>query len=133
PDFADGWFRSGDLARCDAEGRYEVVGRCKDMIISGGENIYPAEIEHLVASVPVVAECAVVGLPDARWGEVPVLAVVLRSGAEWDEAQLRNAYTQRLARFKQPRRLVQMASLPKTALGKVQKSRLVAMLQDPAG
>jgi len=133
PDFTDGWFRSGDLARCDAEGRFEVVGRCKDMIISGGENIYPAEIEHLVASVPAVAECAVVGLPDARWGEVPVLAVVLRSGAEWDEAQLRNAYTQRLARFKQPRRLVQMASLPKTALGKVQKSRLVAMLQDPAG
>jgi fatty-acyl-CoA synthase len=128
PSFRDGWFHSGDLARADADGLYEVVGRSKDMIITAGENIYPAEIENLVCGVPGVAECAVVALPDARWGEVPVLAVVARPGATLDPEVLRATFETRLARYKHPHRIILLDALPKTALGKVQKSRLAERL-----
>jgi fatty-acyl-CoA synthase len=126
--FAGGWFRTGDLARVDGDGFYEIVGRARELIISGGENIHPAEIEHLVAERPEVAECAVVGLADARWGEVPVLAVVLRSGAALDEAALQALFEARLARFKHPRRVVVIDALPRTALGKVQRAQLAQQL-----
>jgi fatty-acyl-CoA synthase len=126
--FADGWFRSGDLARCDAEGWFEIVGRCNELIISGGENIHPAEVEQLAAERPEVAECALVGLPDARWGEVPVLALVLRPKAVFDAAALQALFDARLARFKHPRRVVLLASLPRTALGKVQRAALARQL-----
>jgi fatty-acyl-CoA synthase len=128
PDFVDGWFHTGDLARRDAQGHHEVVGRRKDMIISGGENIYPAEIENLVATVPGVVDCAVVGLPDSRWGEVPVLVVQPGPGVRLSEATLRAAVEPRLARYKHPRHVVLKAELPRTALGKVQKAALVAAL-----
>ena len=126
PDFVDGWFRSGDLARLGADDRYEIVGRSKDMIISGGENIYPAEIENLVIAVQGVGDCAVIGLPDERWGETPVLCIVPAPGMALELAEVRAAYEHKLARYKHPRRLVQLPSLPKTALGKVQKSALLA-------
>ena len=129
PSFREGWFHSGDLARRDGQGRYEVVGRLKDMIISGGENIYPAEIENLVASLPGLQEFAVVGLPDPQWGEVVVLALVREPGAALEEPQVRRALEGRLARFKHPKRIVFVESLPKTALGKVRKPELVARLQ----
>jgi fatty-acyl-CoA synthase len=129
PDFVDGWFHSGDRARRDPQGRYEVVGRSKDMIISGGENIYPAEIENLVSGLAGVAECAVVGLPDERWGETPVLAVVAQAGVTIDLQQVRAAYESQLARFKHPRRVLLLPSLPKTALGKVQKAELAARIR----
>jgi fatty-acyl-CoA synthase len=122
------WFHSGDLACRDAQGRYTVVGRSKELIISGGENIYPAEIENLVASLPGVADCAVVGMPDPRWGEVPWLAVVARPGAAQDDAAVRASYETRLARFKHPQRVVWCESLPKTALGKVRRNLLTQQL-----
>lgn len=125
---ADGWFHTGDLARRHADGCYEIVGRSKELIISGGENIHPAEIENLVAALPGVAECAVVGLPDARWGEVPVLAVVPRPGAEPQPEAWLAAIEPQLARFKLPRRVVVVGELPKTALGKVQRAQLAAHL-----
>ena len=124
PAFAGGWFRSGDLAECDAEGYFEIVGRSKDLIISGGENIHPAEIENLALGDPAVADAAVVGLPDARWGEVPVLALVARPGSVLNLDRLRAVFAAQLARFKQPQRIVVLDALPKTALGKVQKSEL---------
>jgi fatty-acyl-CoA synthase len=130
PAFRDGWFRSGDLARRRPDGFYEIVGRSKDMIISGGENIYPAEIENLVAAVPGVAECAVVALPDAHWGEVPVLAVVAAQGSTVELGRVRAAYESRLARFKHPRDVRILAELPKTALGKVRKTELAQRLLD---
>jgi fatty-acyl-CoA synthase len=133
PAFADGWFRTGDLARVDAEGFHEIVGRTRDLIISGGENIHPAEIENLALSDPAVAEAAVVGLPDSRWGEVPVLALVIRDGAAFDEARLRALFERRLARFKHPRRIVVVDSLPRTALGKVRKSSLARDLAQAGG
>ncbi len=122
--FEGGWFKTGDLATVDDAGHHRIVGRRKDVIISGGENIDPAEIENLVAGVEGVAECAVVGIPDARWGEVPVVVVVRATGAQVTEVHVRAAWVDRLARFKHPQRIVFVASLPKTALGKVQRSLL---------
>lgn len=132
PAFADGWFHTGDLARCDDDGFYEIVGRSKDMIISGGENVYPAEIENLLADCPMIAEAAVVGEPDARWGEVVVAVVVRKPGAELDAAQVLQLFDGHLARFKHPKRVLFCEVLPKTALGKVQKAGLLAALNKPA-
>jgi fatty-acyl-CoA synthase len=130
---AHGWFATGDLARLDQDGFVTVVGRSRDLIISGGENIYPAEIENLVGAWPGVAEAAVVGLPDPRWGEVPVLVLVARPGAVLDLVGLQACLVQQLARYKQPRRVVVAAGLPKTALGKVQKALLCASLLSTGG
>jgi len=126
--FVDGWFATGDLACADADGWVTVVGRSKDLIISGGENIHPAEIENLAAAWPGVAEAAVVGVADARWGEVPVLVLVARPGQAVDLDALRGHFEQRLARFKHPRRIVLADALPRTALGKVQKVALAALV-----
>jgi fatty-acyl-CoA synthase len=122
--FEDGWFKTGDLARRDEAGFYWVVGRSKDMIISGGENIYPAEIENILAECPDVLEAAVVGMPDERWGEVVVAAIVKKPESALDAAGIVHLLAGRLARFKQPRRVVFLSSLPKSALGKVQKPAL---------
>lgn len=127
--FGDGWFRSGDLARIDADGYYEIVGRAKELIISGGENIHPAEIENIALADAAVGEAAVVGLPDAQWGEVAVLAVVARTGAVVDVARLQAALAAQLGRFKRPRRIVVLDALPRTALGKVRKADLALDLQ----
>ncbi|MES2937238.1 MAG: AMP-binding protein [Pseudomonadota bacterium] len=121
---AQGWFRTGDLARRHDDGSYAIVGRIKDLIISGGENIHPAEIENALAEHPAVAECAAFGLPDAQWGEVVAVAVVRNPGAQADEAVLAAYLAQRIARYKLPRRWVWMDALPKTALGKVQRKLL---------
>ncbi|MDE2047896.1 MAG: AMP-binding protein [Betaproteobacteria bacterium] len=125
---ASGWFHTGDVAERAADGSYRVVGRVKDMIISGGENIYPAEIEHVIAAHPDVAEVAVLGIPDPQWGEVALACVVRRPGAALDEAALRSALQAslqaRLARYKQPRQWLFIDALPKTALGKVRKDAL---------
>ena len=129
PSFRDGWFRSGDLARVDEEGFYWVVGRSKDMIISGGENVYPAELESILADCPDIAEAAVVGLPDEKWGEVVVAAVVRRPGASLDQAAVLALFDGRLARYKHPRRVVFVESLPKSAIGKVQKVELRRLLE----
>ncbi len=125
PGFVDGWFRSGDLARQDAQGNYWIVGRSRDMIISGGENIYPAEIENLLVAHADILEAAVIGQPDARWGEVVVAILVRRPGATLDAAGVLALLEGRIARFKLPRRILFRDALPKTALGKVQKSLLL--------
>jgi len=122
--FHDGWFRTGDLARRDAGGFFWIAGRSKDVIISGGENIYPAELENVLADCDGIAEHAVIGIDDAKWGEAACACVVRRPGAALDEASVLALFRDRLARFKHPRRVVFLESLPKTALGKVQKSEL---------
>ncbi len=126
----EGWFHTGDLARQDADGSYWVVGRAKDMLISGGENIYPAEIENLLAAQPGVLECAVIGLPDAKWGEVVAACVVLAPNADpaQMQEQLSQALSGQLARYKLPSQWHFLRELPKTALGKVQKAQLLAQL-----
>ena len=126
---AEGFFHSGDLARQDTDGSHVVVGRAKDMIISGGENIYPAEIEQLLAEHPWVAECAVVGRPDERWGEACVAVVVLRENAPEDwQGGVSAALEGRLARYKWPRHWHRVDALPRTALGKVVKPAIRAWL-----
>jgi len=124
----DGWFRTGDLGRLDDDACLTIGGRSKDMIISGGENIYPAEIENRMMGHPAVAECTVVGLPDARWGERVVAVVVLRDQVVASDDVLLAPVRERLARYKHPREVVRLPSLPKTALGKVQKGLLKEQL-----
>lgn len=127
----DGWFHTGDMGYLDATGCLQIVGRNKDMIISGGENIYPAEIENALATFPGLLECAVVGLPDERWGEVPVLALVRAATAEGhklSEKAVKAHLEAKIARFKLPRRVVFREELPKSALGKVQKPILQQQL-----
>ncbi len=125
PSFQDGWFASGDLAYQDDAGFFHVVGRSKDMIISGGENVYPAELENVLADCSDILEAAVVGLEDARWGEAAVAVVVRMPGAQIDAASVMQLFDGRLARFKHPRRIVFVDALPKTALGKVRKTELI--------
>jgi fatty-acyl-CoA synthase len=121
-----GWFRSGDIAIRDDEGHLRIVDRKKDMFISGGENVYPAEVENALYAHPAVAECAVIGVPDERWGEVGRVFVVLREGHELDQAELERFLTGRLARYKIPHSLVRVAVLPRTASGKLLKKQLRA-------
>lgn len=123
---ADGWFATGDLAQQAADGSWRIIGRAQDLIIAGGENIHPAEIEEALAAHPAIAECAAFGLPDPRWGERVAVAVVLRPGRPADAAELQAHLQQRLARFKLPRRWLFVGQLPKTALGKVQRRQLAS-------
>jgi fatty-acyl-CoA synthase len=116
----DGWYRTGDLATRDADGHFFIHDRKKNLIISGGENIYPAEIERVLCAHPAVADAAVIGRPDPRWQEAPVAYVILRDGAAVDALALRTYLRGQLARFKVPRDILFVDSLPRTALGKVQ-------------
>ncbi|MEP6790385.1 MAG: AMP-binding protein [Ramlibacter sp.] len=125
---AQGWFATGDLATLCADGSFTIVGRAKDLIISGGENIHPAEIEALLSEHPDVVECAAFGLPDARWGEVVAVAVVLKAGAQLSDEALGTHLGPRLARFKLPRRWLRLDALPRTALGKVQRQALAKLV-----
>ncbi|WP_329415321.1 long-chain fatty acid--CoA ligase [Streptomyces sp. NBC_00704] len=122
--FVDGWFRSGDAARVDEDGYVHIVDRIKDMIISGGENIYPAEIEDLLLTHPDIAECAVIGVADDRWGEVPRAVVVPREGASLDPDAVLASLAGRLAKYKIPKSVVVADALPRTASGKLLKSRV---------
>ena len=105
-----------------------MVGRTKDMIISGGENIYPAEIENLLADCPLILEAAVIGQADEKWGEVAVAVVVKMPDSALDAAGVMKLLDGKLARFKHPRSVLFVESLPKTALGKIQKSELAALI-----
>jgi malonyl-CoA/methylmalonyl-CoA synthetase len=120
--FHDGWFRTGDLADRSADGYFTLRGRASDLIISGGFNIYPREIEELLLEQPGVREAAVVGASDDRRGEVPVAYIV--PDGDIDATRLREACTQGLASFKVPRGFVRVDALPRNALGKVQKHLL---------
>lgn len=121
--FAGGWFHSGDLVRMDDEGYVWVVDRKKDMIISGGENVYCAEVENVLADHPDIAEVAVIGRAHERWGEVPVaVAAVTRPGLTL--ADLDEFLNERLARYKQPKALEIVDALPRNPAGKVLKTEL---------
>ncbi len=120
----DGFFHTGDLAKYDDEGYFFIVGRKKDMFISGGENVYPAEIEKVLYSHPAVHMCAVVGVPDPKWGEVGVACVVSKPDMDADEKELIAFMKGRLASFKVPKRVVFMDELPVSGAGKILKREL---------
>jgi len=119
-----GWFYTGDLARVDAEGYFYIVDRKKDMYISGGENVYPAEVENVLYQHPAVQECAVIGIPDSRWGEVGRALVVLRPSTQLDEPTLIAFCRERLASYKTPKSIYFLPELPHNASGKVVKPEL---------
>jgi malonyl-CoA/methylmalonyl-CoA synthetase len=128
--FRDGWFRTGDLATRSQDGYYTLCGRQSDLIISGGFNIYPREIEEFLEEQPEIVEAAVKGVADRARGEVPVAFVVVR--ADFDAAVVEARCRASLASFKVPRRFVVVDSLPRNALGKVQK-RLLPLATDEHG
>jgi fatty-acyl-CoA synthase len=122
--FRDGWLWTGDLARQDERGLYSIVGRRKEMFISGGENVYPAEIESALYQLDEIAECAVLGVTDPRWGEVGLAAVALRPGAKPDAESLKQRLREKLAAYKLPRAFLFLGALPKTGAGKIDKPAL---------
>ncbi|AHK27579.1 2-succinylbenzoate--CoA ligase [Rhodococcus opacus PD630] len=122
--FDGGWFHSGDLVRVDSDGFVYVVDRKKDMIISGGENIYCAEVENALAAHPNIVDVAVIGRADERWGEVPVAVVVPRAGAALEVDALADWLDGRVARYKRPKFVEVLPQLPRNASGKVVKGVL---------
>jgi malonyl-CoA/methylmalonyl-CoA synthetase len=126
----DGFFRSGDLGHRDQDGYIHISGRSKDLIISGGLNVYPAEVEAAIDAIPGVAECAVIGVPHADFGEAVVAVVITSNGAPIDEGTVQTALKDRLAKFKQPKRVFIVSSLPKNVMGKIEKASLRAQFSD---
>ncbi|MFZ7945016.1 acyl-CoA synthetase [Neobacillus sp. 19] len=123
----DGWIQTGDLAKRDEQGFYYIVGRKKDIIISGGENIYPLEIEQLLAAHPAIDEVAVLGLPDEKWGEVVVAFITLKQTYTLQEEELKLYCESKLGRYKIPKQFMHVEELPKTHVGKIDKKKLKEM------
>jgi malonyl-CoA/methylmalonyl-CoA synthetase len=121
---SDGWFKTGDVGQVDAEGYVTIVGRSKDLIITGGYNVYPAEIEGFLNEMPGVAESAVIGVPHADFGEAVIAVVVPRPGVEPDPAALIAGLKARIANFKVPKQIFVVPELPRNTMGKVQKNLL---------
>jgi malonyl-CoA/methylmalonyl-CoA synthetase len=120
----DLWFKTGDVGRIDADGFVTIVGRSKDLIISGGYNVYPAEIEGVINELPGVAESAVIGVPHPDFGEAVVAVVVPRPGAKLDGAAIAAQLRQQIANFKLPKQVFVVPELPRNSMGKVQKNLL---------
>jgi len=122
----EGWFHTGDIGYCDEDGFLFIADRLKDMVITGGENVYPAEVESVLYDHPAISEIAVIGLPDEQWGESVVAVAALKDGHTLDLEELREFATERLARYKLPRRLEIVPALPRNPAGKVLKFELRA-------
>jgi malonyl-CoA/methylmalonyl-CoA synthetase len=127
---ADGYFITGDLAQVDDDGYIHIVGRAKDLVISGGFNVYPKEVETEIDAIEGVLESAVFGVPHADFGEAVTAAVVRRPGAAVTESAILSALSRRLAKFKAPKQIVLVDSLPRNAMGKVQKAALREAYRD---
>jgi long-chain acyl-CoA synthetase len=121
---ADGWFRTGDAGYLDSDGYLFLTDRIKDMIVSGGENVYPFEIENILADHAAVADVAVIGVPDSKWGEAVKAIVVLNHGATADDAELIEWCRQRIAHYKSPRSIDFVTELPRNPSGKLLKRQL---------
>jgi long-chain acyl-CoA synthetase len=127
----DGWLRTGDLGRLDPDGYLTLAGRSKELIVSGGSNVYPREVEDVLVAHPGVAQAAVIGRPDPEWGEVVVAVVVPAQGTTFDPAELDRHCLAHIARFKRPRRYEVVPDLPRNAYGKVLKTRLLTPMGTP--
>ncbi|MBX2870567.1 MAG: AMP-binding protein [Saprospiraceae bacterium] len=126
------WFKTGDRVREDEEGYLFVVDRIKNMFISGGENVYPAEVERVLLSHPAIAEAAVIGVPDVKWGEVGRAYLCLKEESSCEPAEVRNFCTERLAKFKVPKQIVFLVELPKNDTGKIDRKRLKTEAKSPS-
>jgi fatty-acyl-CoA synthase len=127
---AEGWFHTGDLASRDEDGFFYIAGRSKDMIISGGVNIYPAEIEKELLDHPAIAEVSVIGTTDEKWGEVPIAVVALKAGASISDLELIDFLRPRINKIKLPRQVIFIEALPRNAYGKVLKLELQNRLRN---
>jgi len=123
----EGWIHTGDLAKRDEQGFYYIVGRKKEMIITGGENVYPLEIEHWLAAHPAIDEVAVIGLPDEKWGEVVAAFITLKQTNNIQEDELKMYCESKLGRYKIPKQFIHLEELPKTHVGKIDKLKLKKM------
>jgi fatty-acyl-CoA synthase len=120
----EGWFYTGDIARQDEDGYFYISGRFKDMIISGGENVYAAEVEAVLTEHPAINECALIGQPDEKWGEVGLVIAVMAPKQTTTETELQDYCRQHLARYKVPKRIIFADALPYSPYGKVIKAEL---------
>ncbi|PLS01157.1 AMP-binding protein [Neobacillus cucumis] len=120
----DGWIYTGDLARRDEEGYFYIVGRKKDMIITGGENVYPLEIEHWLNAHPEINEAAVIGLPDEKWGEVVAAFISIKKPSSLEDQELKSYCESKFGRYKIPKQFIRLEELPKTHVGKIDKKQL---------
>jgi fatty-acyl-CoA synthase len=125
--FYDGWLCTGDLAKKDSDGYFYIVGRKKDMIITGGENVYPLEVEHWLSSHPLIDEVSVLGLPDEKWGEIVTAFIVLKAMSTMDLEELKEYCSYKLGKYKIPKKFIFMNALPKTHVGKMDKKALKEM------
>ncbi|MBO0962476.1 long-chain fatty acid--CoA ligase [Neobacillus sp. MM2021_6] len=123
----DGWIHTGDLAKRDEQGFYYIVGRKKEMIITGGENVYPLEIEQWLATHPAIDEAAVLGLPDEKWGEVVAAFITFKHTYSIQDEELRTYCQSKLGRYKIPKQFIRLEELPKTHVGKIDKEKLKEM------
>ena len=128
--FLDGWFMTGDLGHVDERGYVYITGRRSDMYISGGSNVYPREAEEKILEHPAIDEVAIVGVPDADWGEVGVAVITLHDGADFDEAAFKLWLMDKVARYKQPKSIYIWDEMPKSGYGKIEKKRIKAMLEE---
>lgn len=129
----DGWYWTGDAGYLDDEGYLYIRDRIKDMLISGGENVYPAEVENAVLAHPAVADVAVIGVPDEKWGEVGLAAIVMKPGTDATDEEIKATVRERLAGFKVPRHIARFEALPRNGAGKVTKATLRARFADAYG
>ena len=126
----DGWLHTGDLVQRDSEGYFRIIDRIKDIFITGGESVAPAEVESVLHGHPAVADAAVIGVPDAKWGEVPVAFVVRRTGVPVDEVELTNFCNKEMAKYKVPTQFVWLKAIPRSGSNKVMRRLLAAQLQE---
>jgi fatty-acyl-CoA synthase len=120
----DGWLHTGDLGMVDADGYLTVVGRSKDMIISGGENVYATEVEARLVENPAILEAAVIGVPDPKWGETVCAIISRKAGHALNDEEVLAHLQGRLARYKQPKKIIFVEALPKNGAGKIDKLKL---------
>jgi fatty-acyl-CoA synthase len=130
--FTDGWLHTGDAARIDDEGFYYIVDRWKDMYISGGENVYPAEVENVLHQLSAIAEAAVIGMPSEQWGETGMAIIAVKPGHNISEAEIHAHCAANLARFKRPHTIRFVDALPRNATGKIHKPTLRKNFSTPA-
>lgn len=131
--YNEGWLHTGDLARCDEEGYHYIVGRKKEMIITGGENVYPLEVEQCISKHPAINEVAVIGVPHKKWGEMVIAVVSLMPDQQVSKSELIEFCQEKIGKYKVPKEFIFVEEIPKTHVGKIDKSHLQKTYENLVG